>query len=166
MMMRSVTCRKQLGISVQELLLVMAILAMAIVSIPNVNGFFQVLKVRSAVNEISATLNLARQLAVRSRASHVFIPMAADNTWQLRNLETGKIVRHGQLPSGVTHSVLSAFQFDKNGQCLNPTIFDGDLPTSQYLQLEADLLSGRKVRYTLTLSPISQVTTTAKHFES
>ena len=50
--------------------------------------------------------------------------------------------------------------------CLNPTIFDGRQPIAQYLQLEADLLSGRKVRYTLTLSPISQVTTTAKHFES
>lgn len=166
MMMRSAARRNQLGISIQELLMVMAILSMFIVSIPNLNGFHRVLKARSAVNEISATLNLARQLAVRSRASHVFVPIAADNTWQLRNLETGQIVRHGQLPSGVTHSVLSAFQFDKNGQCLNPTIFDGALPTSQYLQLEADLLSGRKVRYTLTLSPISRVTTTAEHFES
>ncbi len=165
-MTRSASPRKQLGISIQELLLVMAILSMFIVSIPNLNGFHRVLKARSAVNEISATLNLARQLAVRSRASHVFIPMAADNTWQLRNLETGKIVRYGQLPNGVTHTVLSAFQFDKKGQCLNPTIFDGDLPTTQYLQLEADLLSGRKVRYTLTLSPISRVTTTAEHFES
>ncbi len=166
MTMRSATCRQQLGISVQELLLVMAIFSMFIVSIPNLNGFHRVLKARAAVNEISATLNLARQLAVRSRASHVFIPMAVDNTWQLRNLETGKIVRHGQLPRGVTHSVLSAFQFDKNGQCLNPTVFDGNQPTTQFLQLEADLLSGRKVRYTLTLSPISRVTTSAEHFES
>ncbi len=166
MMTRSAPSRKQLGISIQELLLVMAILSMFIVSIPNLNGFHRVLKARSAVNEISATLNLARQLAVRSRTSHVFIPIAADNTWQLRNLDTGKIVRHGQLPNGVTHSVLAAFQFDKNGQCLNPTLFDGNQPTTQYLQLEADLLSGRKVRYTLTLSPISRVTTTAEHFES
>ncbi len=166
MMMRSATNRKQLGITIQELLLVMAILSMSMVSAPNLSGFHRILKARSAVNEISATLNLARQLAVRSRASHVFVPIAIDNTWQLRNLETGKIVRHGQLPTGVTHTVLSAFQFDKNGECLNPTIFDGSQPTTQYLQLEADLLSGRKVRYTLTLSPISQVTTTAKHFES
>ena len=165
-MTRSAPPRKQLGISIQELLLVLAILSMFIVSIPNLNGFYRVLKARSAVNEISATLNLARQLAVRSRASHVFVPMAVDNTWQLRNMETGKIVRHGRLPKGVTHTVLAAFQFDKDGQCLNPTIFDGSQPTTQYLQLEADLLSGRKVRYTLTLSPISRVTTTAEHFES
>jgi hypothetical protein len=163
---RSATHRKQLGITVQELLLVMAIFSMFIVSIPNLSGFHRVLKARAAVNEISATLNLARQLAVRSGASHVFIPIAADNTWQLRNMETDRIVRHGELPNGVTHSVLSAFQFDKNGQCLNPTLFDGTRPTGQYLQMEADLLSGRKVRYTLTLSPISRVTTTAEHFES
>lgn len=166
MRMRSALRRKQLGISLHELLLVVALLGMAIISVPNLTGFHRVLRARSAVNEISATLNLARQLAVRSREAHVFIPMAADNTWQLRNLVTGKIVRHGQLPTGVTHTVLTAFQFDKNGQCLNPTLFDGDRPTTQYLQLEADLLSGRKVRYTLTLSPISRVTTTAEHFES
>ena len=164
-MIRSATHRKQLGISVQELLLVMAILSMFIVSVPNLNGFHRVLKARAAVNEISATLNLARQLAVRSRALHVFLPIAADNTWQLRNMETNQIVRHGQLPDGVTHTVLSVFQFDENGQCLNPTIFDGSQPTAQYLQLEADLLSGRRARYTLTLSPVSQVTTTAEHLE-
>lgn len=165
-MTRPVKCQTQHGISAQELLLVMAILAMAIISIPNLNGFHRVLKARSAVNEIAASLNLARELAVRSRESHVFTPFAADETWQLRNLETGKIVRHGALPTGVTHTVLSAFQFDRNGQCLNPTTYTGGRPATQYLQLEADLLSGQKVRYTLTLSPISRVDTSAEHFQS
>jgi len=164
--MRSTPSRKQLGISIQELLLVMAILTMAIVSIPNLNGFQRVLRARSAVNEIAATLNLARDLAVRSRTSHAFISTGADDTWQLRNLDTGKIVRHGTLPSGVTHTVLAAFQFDQDGRCLNPTIFSEGRPVTQYLQLEADLLSGQKVRYTLTLSPISRVSTTTEHFES
>ena len=165
-MMPSATRRKQLGISAQELLLVMAILGMAIISIPNLNGFHRVLRARAAVNEIAATLNLARELADRSRESHVFVPSAADNTWQLRNLDTGKIVRSGELPSGVTHTVLSAFQFDKNGKCLNPTTYTGNQPTTQYLQLEADPLSGQKARYTLTLSPISRVKTTTEHFKS
>jgi Tfp pilus assembly protein FimT len=159
--MRRTTRPSEAGISLQELLIAMAIIGIiAIVTVPNFNAYMKVLRGQTEVNELVGALNLARQISITNREAHVFIPVIdPGNTWALYDL-SANVVKEGQFPDGVTNEVVAAFQFDSKGACTNPTTYSGSTPASQYLQIEALIQGGQYDRYTIEVSPAGRIKTT------
>jgi len=150
---------KQAGISLQELLITMAILGIiAVVTIPNFNGYMKVSRAKGVVNEMVGALNLARQQAVTTRESHLFGASAATDTWEV--WKGGEKVLGGEMPTGVTIETSLNFNFDSTGRCTNPTEYVGTTPSTQYVRLEAVIQSERIDRYIFEVSSVGRVKTT------
>jgi Tfp pilus assembly protein FimT len=160
--MRRTRRRTEAGISLQEILMAMAVLGIiAIVAIPNFNDYMKVLKGRTAVNEMVGAINLGRQLTITRREAHIFIPLPSpNNTWQLRNLVTTDVVESGELPPGVSTQVAAAYQFNLQGGCINPTTYSGTTPATQYIQVDALIQSNRTDRYIFEMSAAGRLKTT------
>ena len=161
--MRRNNRHSEAGISLQELLIVLAIIGIiAVVTIPNFNAYMKILRGQTEVNELVGALNLARQLSVTTKQSHLFLPLADPvNTWTLYALPAPPtVLKTGEFPDGVSNQVVAAFQFDASGACTNPTTYSGSTPSSQYLQIEAQIQGGAYDRYTIEVSPAGRIKTT------
>ncbi len=166
--MRTRTRHSEAGISLQEILIALAILGIiTIVAVPNFNAYLKVLKGQTEVNEMVGAMNLGRQLAVTTRDIHEFEVQANPaNTWQLRNTVTSEVVQSGDLTAGVTAEVVSLFTFDSSGACVNPTTYVGTTPQTQYVQVQA-LIQGSTVdRYTLEVAPTGRIKSTRERVDS
>jgi Tfp pilus assembly protein FimT len=166
--MRTRTRHSEAGISLQEILIVLALVGiLAIVTVPNFNAYLKVLKGQTEVNEMVGALNLGRQLAVTTRDDHLFVAQGTPvDTWQLLNAVTMDVVKQGELPDGVTTQVSVFFTFNSSGACVNPTTYVGTTPNTQYVQIEA-LIQGSTVdRYTLEVAPTGRIKSTRERVES
>jgi len=166
--MRARIRHSEAGISLQEILVAMAILGIIMVfTVPNFNAYMKVLRGQTEMNQVVGALNLGRQMAVTSRDNHVFL-LNADpvNTWQLINSVTSNVVESGTFPDGVTAQVAASFQFDSSGACLFPTIYSGGIPDSQYLQVEALIQGSTLDRYILEVAPTGKIKSTRERVDS
>ncbi len=166
--MRTRTRHSEAGISLQEILIVMAILGIiTIVTVPNFNAYLKVLRGQTEVNAMVGALNLGRQLAVTTRDGHLWVAQADPiNTWMLINIATSVVVQSGELPDGVTSQASVGFTFDSSGACLNPTTYVGNTPDTQFVQVQA-LIQGSTVdHYTLEVAPTGRVKSTRERVDS
>jgi prepilin-type N-terminal cleavage/methylation domain-containing protein len=166
--MRTRIRHSEAGISLQELLIAMAILGIiAAFTVPNFNAYMKVLRGQTQVNEMVGAMNLGRQMAVTTRDDHLFV-LTADpaNTWQLLNVATTEVVDSGAFPDGVTAEVGTVFQFDSSGACVNPTTYSGGSPDTQYLQVEAVIQGANLDRYTLEVAPTGKLKSTRERVDS
>ncbi len=166
--MRTRTRHSEAGISLQEILIAMAILGIiTIVTVPNFNAYLKVLRGQTGVNAMVGAMNLGRQLAVTTRDGHEFEVLANPvNTWQLKNTVTSVVVQSGALPVGVTAEVASLFTFDSGGACTNPTTYVGTTPDTQYVQVQAVIQGSTVDRYTLEVAPTGRINSTRERVDS
>ncbi len=166
--MRTRNRHSEAGISLQEILIVMAIMGIiAIVTVPNFNAYLKVLRGQTEVNAMVGALNLGRQLAVTSRDGHVWVLQGDPvNTWVLINVATMVEVQSGELPDGVTIQASLAFQFDSSGACTNPTTYVGTTPNTQYVEVEALIQGSTLDRYTLEMAPTGRIKSTRERVDS
>jgi prepilin-type N-terminal cleavage/methylation domain-containing protein len=150
-----------------EVLLVVAVIGIvAVIAIPNISGMMRVLRTGAAVNEMTSMIGLARQRAVGEREAHLFFVQAAPiNRWRLVDSD-GDVLQEETLPDGVSITTAASFAFDSRGACMTPTIYTGTTPTSQFLQVQAQISSSRTDRYTIEVSPVGRVKTTRERLES
>ena len=151
------------GMTLPELLIVIAIVGIiAVVAIPNFNTFWRSYKASTAIDEMISDMRLARQLAVTRREIHTMAPLADPaNSWTLTNTVTSTVERDGDMPEGVTISVApTAFSFNPNGACTNPTTYAGTTPNGQFVQVDAVISASRTDRYTIEISPVGRAKTT------
>ncbi len=166
--MRTRIRHTEAGISLQEILIAMAIMGIiTIVTVPNFNAYLKVLRGQTEVNAMVGALNLGRQLAVTTRDGHEFEVLANPvNTWQLKNTVTLVVVQSGELPPGVTVEVASLFTFDSAGACTDPTTYVGTTPDTQYVEVEALIQGSTTDRYTLELAPTGRIKSTRERVDS
>lgn len=156
------------GISLQEILITMALLGiMLIVTVPNFNAYLKVTRGKTGVSKLVGAMNLGRQLAVTTRDTHLVLIKADPlNTWQLLNTATLEVVKSGEMPVGVTVEVEAVFIFDSSGSCINPTTYVGTTPTTQYVRMEALIQGSSLDRYTLEVAPTGRVKSTRERVDS
>ncbi len=166
--MRTRIRHSEAGISLQEILIAMAIMGIiTIVTVPNFNAYLKVLRGQTEVNAMVGALNLGRQLAVTTRDGHVWILQGDPvNTWVLFNTVTSTEVQSGELPDGVTAQATVAFQFDSSGACINPTTYVGTTPDTQYVEVEALIQGSTTDHYTLEMAPTGRINTTRERVDS
>ncbi len=166
--MRTRTRPSEAGISLQEILIVLAILGIiGIVAVPNFNAYLKVLRGQTEVNEMVGALNLGRQLAVTTRDGHVWAVQADPaNTWTLINIATATVVQSGEMPDGVTSQASVAFQFDSSGACITPTTYVGLTPNTQFVQVQALIQGGTVDHYTLEVAPTGRIKSTRERVDS
>lgn len=158
--MSRIGTRNEKGMTLTELLVVVALIGIvAVIAIPNFNAMLKSHQASTAVSEMVSMINLARQLSVSRRDSHIFL---AFNTgrWELRNVASTELLRSADMPDNMTVVAFAAFAFDANGACTNPTTYSGTTPNTQYIRVEAVVSSARTDRYTLEVSPVGRVKST------
>ncbi len=166
--MRTRIRHSEAGITLQEILIAMAIMGLiTIATVPNFNAYLKVLRGQTEVNAMVGALNLGRQLAVTTRDGHL-LSVQADpvNTWVLVNLATSVEVQSGDLPDGVTTQASVAFQFDSSGACTNPTTYVGTTPDTQFIQVQALIQGSTLDRYTLEVAPTGRIKSTRERLDS
>jgi len=159
--------RGQAGITLPELLVVIAIIGLiAVIAIPNFTTFWRSYKASMAVNEMIQDMNLARQLAISRRQPYnVQLQASPANTWTATNTVTSQVARQGELPEGVTMSVVVAtapltWGFQPNGSCTSPTTLVGTTPSNNYVRVDATITASRTERYTIEVSPAGRIKST------
>jgi len=101
MMRKATAIHRSAGVSLAELLVVLAIIALAImVAVPRINVAIKSARIRTVADQLTITLQAARMIAV-SRQQPCFVTIGADPANFYTYVDSKGKNRHIELPHGV-----------------------------------------------------------------